>query len=323
MTSRLWDATAVRQQLRSLSEILERYSQLPGNVRASAARTTIEPAIRNFLGMAREDVSGVRVGAGDWDGGDRDVVFDHSCADEWFVDVRLGMDSSPVVGHLEIHNRSQWAKGKLDQDLGRLDDVARVAREHGRKAWTGLAVVGAGLVGRANEIAKTLHDYYHSRSVELVRVSAPAHETWTFIDAVIAPDVLYKKYDLFESKERGSRRWPVMLPMYGDANDGLDTVRPFAIARAFIASFLRKSASPPVEAWSASAWLDSHREAVLGTTSGEQVSRHPGVSVRDDAPPALFYDVYGNADAPWQEWRSDGAQCANGAGWAYRPTHNL
>ncbi len=183
--------------------------------------------------------------------------------------------------------------------------------------------MGPGVTGRAHAIAERLHDYYHSRSVELVSVSEPPTKTWTFIDAVIAPDVLYKKYDLFESRDPRARRWPVMLPMYGDARDGLDAVRPFAIARAFIASFLRKCVSPPVEDWNAPARRDSQRDAVLGTTSGEQTLLYPGVSMRDDAPTTVYYDVYGNGDAPWQLWSSVGDHCTHGARWAYVPTHNV
>jgi hypothetical protein len=95
------------------------------------------------------------------------------------------------------------------------------------------------------------------------------------------------------------------------------------IARAFVASFLRKTAASPVEQWDDPAWSDSQREAVMGTYEGEQLARYPAISMRDDSPSTLYYDVYGTGTAPWQAWNAVSGKCSNGVLWGYMPTHNV
>jgi hypothetical protein len=301
--ARLWNAATVRLDLAAVRDVIDRFTGLSAEQRAGTmAQATVERTIREFLLAATLDAPDVTGGGGFWRGADRDVVFDWADANDWFVEVRLNMDSVPVLGHLEIHYRSDWDPQKVERDVRRLEDAAEVARRDGRKAWTGLVSIGPGSRGRVAELSERIHRYYTATRparIELVPAAGFPQGSWTFIDAIVLPSIWFKKYDFHEARDGSSTRWPVFVPVECASGDGLDDIRPLAVARAFIASYLRKVNGEP---WDSAAWDPQNDEAVMGAARTPQSWRHHAISMRVDAPATLYYDMLGNQGPPWQTW---------------------
>jgi hypothetical protein len=224
-----------------------------------------------------------------------DIVID-DVAKEWHGRSRFVTAGATVQVHMEVAAYAAWDEKKVTDDLNLLHRSIDEASAAGRRPWTSLVLVGGEWKDAKENIAEFLHDYYHERW------SRPRHSAPPFVDAVVVPGMYLMKHWMFEelrhlppSNTAGIASWEVVWatmmehPLY--TGDDLFSVRPLALARAFLHRYLRSVNAGRVlpQLWSAD---DEERDVVGPIDDADALAwaeRSHCFCLEDGAPPRLYH----------------------------------
>lgn len=232
------------------------------------AKDFLESAIQWFLDQDLVP-AGYRAGQGYRGSRQLDIITTMEVASpgDWSLDlkVRRRVENAPLAIHIEVAYRSTGSDvySKVKRDLQKLNESIDQCRRQGRGLpWTALILLGPAWQNRVVQVMQVVHSHYHGRNLD--RIPLAGSEWWPFIDAVVMPTVLYKKHDIFETRELTGAKWPTMIPIPAAG----DRLRPLAIARGFLMHRLRVLEGrdrPEGEAWpdcQTAAISGSYEEAV-------------------------------------------------------------
>jgi hypothetical protein len=319
------DLPSVENELRTLLAAFDAYRQLPGPERSGETpKKLVQVPLQEFF--ARGLPGGFRGGDGDRPPnpgavrrGDMDIVID-DVTKGWHGRSRFLAKGETVQVHMEVASREAWDGKKVTTDLNSLHRSIDDASAAGRSPWTSLVLVGGEWKDAQESIAEFLHNYYHER------LSRPRRGAPPFINAAIVPGMYLMGHWMFEEQRQvplsntmgiaaWEVAWPAMMehPLY--TGDELVSVRPLALARAFLHRYLRSVAAGRVlpELWSS----DAEKRDVVGPIDGADTcawaERSHCICLEDGAPTRLYH--YG----PRTYERDPSSTCAKKSAYRFTP----
>ena len=285
--------------------------------RGDITKDILEGPLRNFLSIGAPpglmSGRGYRALSPDEPLQDLDILFDGETAD-WHSGVRLGVEATDVLVHVELAFRSTWNSTKFREDLCRVQATIDAARTRSRKTWGALVFLGDASVS-VEKIGAELHRWYHQ--TPLAQWSCPPlGMVWPFVDVVAAPTFLCKKYHLFVDQTDEARTVPGVMhvPTFDAASDSLHALVPL---RRALHRFLAKlnghvDVSSPL--WSAG----EQSELLGGTISADAADRVlsvPAFFALDGSTADVIWDRY--ADRTVRYCKELSRRCSAGHGFAY------